>query len=292
MAIRLALEDAADLFQLNERDKLHVAVSGDLTAAGTAKEFAVAHTFVGGTWRISRSHRSVTGLDSADQYMVSVPGNHDHWAGKRLPPIAYTAGIMNRHFERTPWVRRWVSPGRKFEVEVYGIDSNSTFASGQTNPLAKGGFSPTELTGLEELLTNSTTATTRSMSRRLRILVTHHSLSYLGGLLGAKELDGNSRSKVLELAAKYHLTAILTGHTHDFYLKAFNLRQDGSPWEFRSSTTFQGPPKANKQGFWMYLLRLNGAEVTWTAVSYHWDGASRFVRKTEPDVEFVTHASF
>ena len=255
MALKPALDDAFDFLQLSELDKLHIVVSGDLTAAGTAKEFAVAHSFVRGKLRINRTHRSEIGLNALDKHIVSVPGNHDHWAGKKFPPKAYTPGIMIRHFEPTPWVAKWFSPGGKLEVEVYGIDSNSIFASGETNLLAKGGFSQTELTRVEDLLTQSTASTTRSMSRRVRILVTHHSLSYIGGgVLRREELEDSSQSRILDLAAKYHLVAVLTGHTHDYFCKPFNLHQDRSPWEFRSSTTFQGPPKPDGQGFWMYLL--------------------------------------
>lgn len=214
----------------------------------------------------------------------------------RVPPLAYTASVFPRHFQPTPWRKVWKSTKGSLELEIYAIDSNAGLRGQRMNILARGSFSTTELARLERLLQESDSQPPPEGIHRVRAVVTHHSLSYAGGLFAAQQLEDASRDHLLDLAAKYRIVAVLTGHTHDFYLKPF-LVPTGAPtrevYELRSATTLQGrggiwPNK--EQGFLAHQVWLDGDRPTWSVWRYRWDNSHQFVRWS--DVPCLTFPVF
>jgi hypothetical protein len=241
-AVPLALDDVRVLLALEDSHELCVAVSGDLTCTGESKEFPVAHSFFRSQWYLRRPPSRGVGLSVQDGRLAYIPGNHDHWDGQRVPPLAYTPSILRQHFYPTPWRTLWKSPGGSLELELYGIDSNAGLKNQSQNFLARGSFAASELAQMENLLQESDAHPLPTGTVRVRAILTHHSLAYHDRLLRKQALDDVSRDRLLDLAGKHRIAAILTGHTHDFYLnKPFLVPVPGvsnhEVHELRSATT-------------------------------------------------------
>ena len=285
-----------NLLDLADEELINIVMSGDVTATGLPTEFAVAHALLRSRVRIKREGLSRhAGFATPDDQIGAVPGNHDHFNGLQFMsrPRAYTASIFPDHFRLTPWVKEWRCLSGKLTLELHGIDSNSGLVPRRTNFRAKGSFATTELDLLEENLKRSDSRAAEPGNVRVRALVTHHSLMYagVGAAFGAVALDYASRNKLLEIAAKYKIKVIMTGHTHD---AAFHPHQVTDPngimneaWEIRSATTFQGPARPNKQGFWCHVIWLSDEGPQWYGWRFHW-AANRFeMRRLKPDVDIL-----
>lgn len=284
----------ADLLDLSDNESINVVLSGDMSATGLETEFAVGHSILRSRLRIKRDGLGqYAGLSLRDQEMGAVPGNHDHFNGLHFlrRPRSYTSSIFPTHFRRTPWMKEWLSASGKIVLEIHGIDSNSGLPPKRTNLRAKGSFSAQEIEGLKKNLEVSNSRTVEPGIVRVRALVTHHSLMYAGGLFGAVELEDASRDALLEISAKYKIGVIMTGHTHDSNFHPHSVvDQNGITkeiWEIRSATTFQGPAKPNKQGFWCGLVWLSNDGPRWYGWRFHW-AANRFeIRSLKPDVNIL-----
>lgn len=282
------------LWDLQEGESPRLIVTGDLTSSGRESEFAVAHSFIMSRWRLQLAGpEKWAGQHVSEGDLATVPGNHDHWFGRRVPPSAYNGGIIEDHFERTPWRKVWASSGGGFELEIFGVDSNSGLAGQWQNWPAIGRIQKEELNELEWRLEESDRTHSPKSVRRVRAILTHHSLSYRGGLpkriFSVCELEEESRDRLLEIAAKYKVAAILTGHIHDAYHHDFPVRIDGEERivrELRSPSTLQGPASKVNAGFLAHRLWLdqNGA-LEWTVWHYRWDG-SRFLQDKGPFERF------
>ena len=285
-----------DLLDLTDEELINVVVSGDLTSTGLGTEFAVAHALLRSRARIKREGLGThAGFSIPDQQIAAVPGNHDHFNGLQFlsRPRAFTPSIYGTHFRRTPWVKEWTSLSGRLTLELHGIDSNSGLAPKRTNLRAKGAFSTKELELLEENLKKSDSRSAAPGTYRVRALVTHHSLMYAGygAVFGAVALDDVSRENLLQIAAKYNFAVIMTGHTHDANCHPHPVTApDGKiseVCEIRSATTFQGPARPNKQGFWCHLIWLSDDGPRWYAWRFHW-AANRFeIKRLKPDVDIL-----
>jgi len=72
--------------------------------SGKKLEFPVAHSFLMLRWCLWLAGPGEwMGLNVPAQDLATVPGNHYHWNGRRVPPGAYHGGILKENFEKTPW---------------------------------------------------------------------------------------------------------------------------------------------------------------------------------------------
>ena len=236
------------------------------------------------------------GLAIADADLGAVPGNHDHWRGKRgklnylKGPPAFTPSVFGNQFRQTPWTKRWVCPNNTCALDLFGLDSNSGFDPKATNRRATGIISATELQELENHLKYS--VSNAPQFPVARAIVCHHSLGYDGKLPEKQELDQGSRDNLIQLAGKYRVAAILTGHTHDFNETSSPFQSVDSTgsarnvYELRSASTVA--INQNLNGFWMHRIAFDNGTFEWRGWKYTWkcdDG--KFVReKNEPNVKF------
>src|SRR5439155_16583024 len=244
-------------------------------------------------WRLQRQPpQAETGMAAPDNRIAAVPGNHDHWGGqKSIWPRAYSPYIFPDHFRRAPWYKLWTSSLGTLQLEIYGIDSNSGLKDQQKSLRARGGFSREQLVALENLLIKNGKEEIPQGVYRIRAIITHHSLWYTSRLqvLGLEELDDTSRDDLLALAERHHVSAVLTGHTHDSGLippKAWPV------WELRSAATLKGPAKSGlrARGFLAHRLSIGRDGPTWSVWRLHWNGA-RFERKADtPCEEFLARS--
>jgi 3',5'-cyclic AMP phosphodiesterase CpdA len=267
---------------------LPVVCSGDLTLAGSAEDFAVAHAFLYGRTRIARqalpSERF--GLGTADPHLATVPGNHDQWQGKAgalnfvkgVP--AYTPGLAPQHFAPTPWQQTWQSPDGSVTLELFGVDTNSGLAGVQRNYLQEGVISPAQFQALGQMLAKPAAA------GAARAVVCHHSPAYNSYLPGLARLATASNQQLQQLARQHGVHAILCGHTHDAVGMLLPGPHGAPLAELRSASTTcagqlsaGGRPRVPENGFLEHQLRPRpGGGWDWTCWAHAWDGA-RFVRK-------------
>jgi hypothetical protein len=151
-----------------------------------------------------------------------------------------------------------------------------------TNRTGCGRIATRELDALERALAASIarSRTERTGVRRVRAIVCHHSLhgNVCGsGFRGAFGLDERSRAELLELAGRYRVTALLTGHAHDLLADRYPTPHSQPPhflYEFRSPVTLQGAARRFRQGLYGHRVQLDDAgRVWWTALPYQWQGS-------------------
>jgi 3',5'-cyclic AMP phosphodiesterase CpdA len=286
MVLPAALISACELMETSlEGTELPVVVSGDLTVRGASTELAVSNGYLRSRIEIARlpSKWGMLGLGRRSALLATIPGNHDHWGGS-LVPLPHNPALYPSSFRPTPWKKVFAAKDRSITLELFGVDSNSGLAEGEANPIsrtvkglgAKGNISANQFERLRNLLKK----TDATKSRRLvRAIVCHHSISYKSGIFSLKELDSESRDRLLRLCADYNISAILTGHTHDsghFKLETMDgkgkLKQ---VYELRSANTvgFGSRPGINKQdsvGFLTHRISEYENKLHWETWRWDW----------------------
>jgi 3',5'-cyclic AMP phosphodiesterase CpdA len=288
LGLMTALEDLP--LQCQTTEPLNVVASGDLTRAGNDSEFAVAHTLLLSTARLTLvAPPDLLGYDIAEDRFYSVPGNHDQYGAGFM--ATYSSALSGIHFEVTPWYRRIVDSNNEVTLDLFGIDTNTGFVPTPPswNVAAWGAISNQQLTQLEALLI----ANPPVQGRTVRALVMHHSLSYFGGgvgvLIWTNAILPPSRLRLRRICADHGIAAILTGHTHSILCKQLNARSSQgarhSFWELRSPSTLVGPRGIN--GFLAHeITNQAGGRVSWNTYSYPWRSRA-FHRRAQQVATFV-----
>lgn len=286
LALPAGLDTALDLLEAPpELEDWPLVVSGDLSVSGTALQLAVAHAFVRGRFPINRLPGSTDfmglNLGSPDE-VAMVPGNHDHWDGNRVTSPPHNPGLYEEQFRATPWRKLWHSADGELGLELFGIDSNSGWADGEASllqrrtagTLAQGRISDMQFAALEDLLKSSG----RRALTTARAFICHHSLAYGGNTFQRAELDRPSKDRLLDLAAEYEVSAVMTGHTHDPAAQQFQHRDSKgrlrSCYELRTGCAVGFKAGATDEiGFLAHRIRFAGGQLVWESVRLSWDGA-------------------
>jgi 3',5'-cyclic AMP phosphodiesterase CpdA len=288
LALTTALEDVP--FHCKTADPINVIVSGDLTSEGNESEFAVAHTLLLASTRLTLvSPPDLLGYTIPEGQFASVPGNHDQFGAGFM--AAYNPSLSGVHFEVTPWHRRIIDSSSGITLDLFGLDTNSGFipAPPSWNVAAWGSISNQQLSDLERLL--NTLAPVSGPT--IRALVMHHSLSYFGGAVGAfvwmNGILPPSRQRIRRICADYDIAAILSGHTHNILCKQLRARSSKNAlhsfWELRSKSTLVGPRGNN--GFLVHEISdQSGGRVSWDTYSYSWKSPS-FQRDPQKAATFI-----
>lgn len=289
LALPAAFDTARELLDVPlEIDDLPIVVSGDLSVSGTAQELAVAHAFVRGRFPINRipGTTDFMGLGAASPYEVAaIPGNHDHWDGSRITLPPHNPALYEEQFRATPWRKTWNSANNGLSLELYGVDSNSGWALGEASPserraagaLARGRIADWQFDALEGLLK----AAGPRESRTVRAFSCHHSLAYGGNTLKRAELDQSSKDRLLDLAAEYEVSAVMTGHTHDPV--ASHFQRGDSKGRFRSCYELRAgcavgfkDGATDEIGFLAHRVGFIGGKLMWESQRLSWNG-TRYV---------------
>lgn len=283
LALHPALAQARAEHGQQQHDRLRLVSSGDLTLSGGDDELAVGQLMLRSRSRIRRPRPGgLLGLGVGDDDLAQVPGNHDHWRGRRgasnfLKGVpAFNRLLHGNHFRATPWLKTWQDPQSGLSLQLFGVDSSSGLSHASASWRQRGSISPAELSALESLLAQPVAGGAPT----LRAIICHHSLAYRGGLLGTAELEPYTRAELLRLAGRHGVSAILTGHTHDFHAHAHpSLSLSGQAvavHELRCATTVTAGSALN--GFLVHQLSqaANGG-FSWQCWRYVWS-AGRYAR--------------
>lgn len=302
MGLEVAMEDVRDLTDLADDEPIRFVMSGDLTLAGSDKEFLVGQSFLRSLFQLRRYPVTDTvgfnvrgSVVPEELPLRAVPGNHDHWCGSRWM-WGNNPNIRNSQFRKTSWVIPWRQDA--LMLEVCGLDSCAGVSPRVRNKRQIGMLDLSQNGEVEvlraELQIRDQQALPDGVRFRIRALVVHHSLAYAGGFRGALKLDDASKKVLLELAEEFKISAFLTGHTHDFFFDpSFDTLPNGSHkvYELRSASTLQGPATRKSPeppGFWVHRIQVIDNSVQWSSWRYYWDGASAFLPKNRstPCVQF------
>jgi Calcineurin-like phosphoesterase len=291
--LELAFRDVRRTFQLTADEPLNIVISGDLTQAGLDNDYAtvMALLYRRWQWRFPPNERTL-GFGWSRDRVFTVPGNHDHW--RRARSTAYTRGLAPDWFEVPPWKHTLESRHGSIRLELFGVDSNSGLESasnpGRGSFLAGGAISHEELQVLEERLA-AVDGESDATIAVVRALVCHHAFSR-EGLLDPWPLDVGSRQTITQLAVRYDIGAVLTGHTHAFDDKDWPATlpdgRRGVLKELRCASTLQATRGSGFQGFWVHKITRVAAHAgcLWTACRYQKAGTSFDLNNVEP-VEFT-----
>jgi hypothetical protein len=285
-ALQAASEDVRITTALNDEDHLLVVDSGDVTASGLRGEFAVAHPFM--HWLSTGKHAQVSPLQAClaqhPNELLCVPGNHDQWRGSAIWMWGYNPNLAGLHFRRCPCRTLWKSGD--LELELFGIDSNAGFGANDFNWEAYGRLDQSTQGQMDCLVaelkrSDEELAQRKGTQTRVRAFVVHHSVSYPWDW--RLSFEPASADRLLEVAAEFNVTALLSGHIHDFALKDVRVaRFDKNVTELRSASTFQGPARRKpKPGFLAHKIWLDDTKkVHWWTWRYFYSAEYGFAPKS------------
>lgn len=271
---------------------LPIVATGDVTAAGSNNDFALAATLLHHRVTVRHGH-SPLGLD-LPPLRASIAGNHDHWAGKDRIYSGFFQRQYNTDLKPTflPACPCMVSIGKPgvFEIQLFTIDSNPRVKGHiNWNLFAGGGFDATEWKEFRRCV-RSAGDIRRSEGIVVRAVLCHHALdnvpeeptwwNRLGFRSMPLPLYDRSRKMLQKFAAKpaVDLSAVLTGHNHLSLLKPWSDEKAGSRLfhEFRASAALAGPA-SESNGFFLHEITKNQAnEVHWLVKDYRYEQAGTF----------------
>ena len=277
-------------------NKLRVVMSGDLTAGGTPNDYAMAWGVMRRRWQyVAPPNQREIGFSFPDDRdsLLMIPGNHDHWGSDHYQ-TGYRADVARDHFMETPWRQQWGSPDGKLILDLYGIDSNSGMRPNR-NLLAGGCLSSRERhTLLDHLKEGMEEAKGDAGSGVIRVkaFVCHHAFTVGSGKIPLP-LDLSSQEWLKFHAARYRVSAVLTGHTHEFeQINWLHPYSDDPNWnlrELRCAAATAGPAEPLGNGFYFHQIKLEDgqAQPTWRAWRYQTGRPLEFAREAKPFVDFV-----
>jgi len=257
-------EDVRDIAGVNDEEDIPVIINGDITSSGRKVEFDVANTFLLSHHELRRSNqRLLVGLDCQEHLLHSVPGNHDHWQGRRYWPNQ--RGFSREIYDEFRVAPPSVSPpicDNGVELRIFTVDSCSMFEETLLNisPLANGGFSKRHKQVLFRRLVQNTLKEplAEGCSQRVAAIVCHHPFSRDGV---AGPLRDECIGWLVSTAANLGIRIVLTGHTHYSWTTIVQKQtQEGfiRVREVRCPTTLQYPAKLDekhrKPGLWLHQI--------------------------------------
>ena len=280
---------------IDPKIRVYTLVTGDLTVRGSRGEFDAAQQYLdGGRYQVREGEFS--GLSLGGRRTL-IPGNHDHWGGRRpwfvlLP--AYNHDLHNHeieihsHISDAPHQPRCL-PSRdgKFRVELLGLDSCSGFASSKTNirPRQGGRLNPDQIGWVRnwELPEEDS----QCVGSAVRVVAVHHDLDFqatpwrmsragLSKIPYARvtvfpwPLRKGCRQALVAAADHSRVAGILTGHQHSPWFRTFPGQQ---PREFRASTTLGSEEvEAGLVGFYLHhIAPSEGRKAAWRTYGASWD---------------------
>lgn len=264
------LDQFFDTIQTDEGAQL--IVTGDLTTVGGAAEFDLARRYLEA--RSTFFPPLQLGLGVKDYATRSIPGNHDHWPGRRATgpldavmfgrpgrPSGFPGGCPDLTTVPLAAGARVVFVRVDSDADVHPKGSHRLFARGRFR---------SQLNGARALLR------TPPDSREVRVLLVHHSPSCGTFHLG---MSRGMRSELESFLADTDTRVLLTGHVHEAQADP-RVPASGRYLEARCGTTTQldvippgwrkrsVPPPSNTLLVHRLTERTPGGAMDWSVETY------------------------
>ncbi|WP_028101053.1 metallophosphoesterase family protein [Pseudoduganella violaceinigra] len=269
----LALQHLAKFVDdLRDRDeKFHILVSGDVSRFGDWQELALAQRFLERQIDLDPASGDTVGLCAAGR-LLTIPGNHDHWAGNAGPVGATPSSYYSRFIEELPHMTCFPLGSHGRTLRLIEIDSDADVLPNSIQRIyARGNFS-SQLKKLDTQLEPRP-------EREVRTLLIHHSRTWPGFELG---MAGKAKQDLDAFIQRQDVSVILCGHTH---LSSARRHYSGvhECWEFGAGTTTQldtvpfkwrlklrdpGRIKPNPNSLFVHRIFDVDGRLEWMATSY------------------------
>ena len=177
-------------------------VTGDLTRNGHDLQYDLAKDFLGG--RLPPPHGNQTGLNHTRWSECTITGNHDHWPGSDRILGAPRNNFVQLYASPVFRTSTKLPSGRYLQFACISTDSKVNPHS-PTRFLARGNFDDQLLTIQKHL---------KDDVRAIRILLMHHSPSYVNGGLRESEVVHGSDAMLRGILHEKKIRVILSGHIH------------------------------------------------------------------------------
>lgn len=210
-----ALAQLADLWKdvLETESNPHVIVTGDITATGAEAQYATATAYL--ERRLYDPQTGVPiGLDLAGRAYPMIPGNHDHWPGKRCAALQLAVcmlgpphGRVTRVFGLLPLEPIAIPLTSSCRLVVAGLNSDADVGARSIPRLfARGSFETQCGAVLAQL----------GLRRpgELRVLLVHHSAINAGTPAFRLRMEPTSRAHLAATFVQAGIAMVLTGHQH------------------------------------------------------------------------------
>lgn len=200
-----ALRDLAEFVNcMRESDeKFQIIVTGDLSRQGDAPELALARRFFESEIDLSPPNGRYVGLYTGGN-TLTIPGNHDHWAGVSLP-IGATPSNYYHYFVRSLPTTRHIPLGRKGHVlTLIEIDSDADVPPNSIQRVFARGSFRSQLLKLDKVLAPQD-------EFEVRVLVIHHALTWTRFGLA---MTASTKLELDRFLLQHGIRVILCGHTH------------------------------------------------------------------------------
>jgi hypothetical protein len=224
-----ALDHLTRLFiKLRRLSSAELIVTGDLTTTGHGSQFVLAKTFLEAHWALMPG--SLLGCAAPGTFARSIPGNHDHWPGKRRI-LGGPTKALGAAFPSLPFVHKQPLAGGKTLVFT-AINTDAQVRSVSVERLyARGSFA--------SQLQKAQTKLGARQSNEIRVLLLHHSRTHARFALG---IVPASRAALDAFIKDCGISIILSGHTHTPWAGVTSVTDGARQWDVldaRSGTTTQ-----------------------------------------------------
>ena len=208
-----AISDLEELHELvaGVEGKAFVIVTGDLTRVGSQVEFDTAVDYLSS--KIALGGGDDVGLELGSAWhRHAIPGNHDHWPGRRCTAVAGIGcirgpnpGALAGTLGVYPRPCSVIQIGTSTRLRLFAIDSDDEVdPMSHRRVLARGHF-PTQL---QHAMRHFSAPKSRG---ELRGLLMHHSYAHRGYPLGITQ---HSRRMLESVIAAGAIDLVFTGHKH------------------------------------------------------------------------------
>ncbi|MGW8393050.1 metallophosphoesterase family protein [Pseudoduganella sp. HUAS MS19] len=208
-------------------EKFQIIVTGDLSRQGDAPELALARRFFESEIDLSPPNGRFVGLHTGGN-TLTIPGNHDHWAGVALP-IGATPSNYYHYFIRSLPAFRTIPLGRKGHVlTLIEIDSDADVPPNSIQrAFARGSFR-SQLLKLDQALAPQE-------DFEVRVLVIHHALTWTNFGLA---MTASTKAELDRFLPQHGIRVILCGHTHSASMRR-HYAGSRECWECGAGSTTQ-----------------------------------------------------
>lgn len=195
-------------------------VSGDVTANGAARQFALVDAFLGG----GRQSPFGFGLDRGNWVQGAVPGNHDHWPGSNTLVGPSTPGLGACFNQPFPIVHLPIPLAHGRSVRFIMVDSDADVGWASPDRVLGRGRFVSQLKRAKQELDD-----VPILMGETRVMVVHHAIAddrtpvdlgpvsfprRRGGWPKTLEIDADSLRALEQLLVDHTIQIVMTGHLH------------------------------------------------------------------------------
>ena len=224
-----ALRDLAEfVHRMRTNDEqFQLVVTGDLSRQGDASELALARRYFESEIDLSPPNGRYVGLYTGGSHLT-IPGNHDHWAGVSLPIGATPSNYFHYFIRALPAIRNIPLGSTGHVLTLIEVDSDADVPPNSIQrAFARGSFR-SQLLSLDNMLAPR-------KESEARVLVIHHAPTWTSFGLA---MTASTKRELDRFLLQHGIRVILCGHTHEASMRR-HYAGTAECWECGAGSTTQ-----------------------------------------------------